>query len=243
MIGKQLRMQSALKFSIIGSNMQQQQTRVVKCKKLSLGRMKCKIDASFPNYDNRFSIGMCIRDYEGTFVLAKLEWFEPKCDMYIGEALSLLSTLHWIHELHLGPIDFELDSKKVVDNFNFSNHDNTEFRAIINDCKSLFRKLYENSSVELQSGMMKALMSLQKHNGLNPSVMSMLKKRWVYRQHFIGYMSFNYVLLILSLTQRRWLTISIPNNLDNTEFGAIINDCKSLFRQLNENSSVKFVRR
>ena len=62
--------------------------------------------------------------------------------------MGLLSVLHWIHELQLGPTDFELDSKKVVDNFNSSIHDNTEFGAIINDCRSLFRQLYENFSVE-----------------------------------------------------------------------------------------------
>jgi hypothetical protein len=90
---------SGLKLSVIGSNMQQQQTRVVKWKKPSLGRMKCNIDASFPNHDNRVGIGMRIRDDEGTFVLAKTEWFEPKCDVHIGEALGLLSALHWVHEL------------------------------------------------------------------------------------------------------------------------------------------------
>jgi len=95
---------SDLKFSVIGSNNEQQQTSVVKLKKPSLGIVKCNID---------------------TFVHAKTEWFEPKCDVHIGEALGLLSARHWVHELQLGPIDFELDSKKVVDNFNYSNHDNT----------------------------------------------------------------------------------------------------------------------
>jgi hypothetical protein len=68
---------------------------------------------------------VCIRDDGGTFVLAKTEWFDPKCDVHIGEALGLLLALHCAHELQLGPIDFELDTKKVVDHFNSSNHDNT----------------------------------------------------------------------------------------------------------------------
>jgi len=73
--------------------------------------MKCNIDASFPNHDNRVGIGTCIRDDEGTFVLAKTKWFKPKCDVHIGEALGLLSALYWVHELQLGPIDFELERR------------------------------------------------------------------------------------------------------------------------------------
>jgi len=49
--------------------------------------------------------------------LRRMECFEHKHEVHIGEALGLLSALQWVHELRLGPIDFELDSKKVVDNF------------------------------------------------------------------------------------------------------------------------------
>jgi ribonuclease HI len=44
----------------------------------------------------------------------------------IGEALGLLSALNWVHELNLGPVDFELDSKVVVDNFHSNKIDDTE---------------------------------------------------------------------------------------------------------------------
>jgi len=58
--------------------------------------------------------------------------------VHIGEALGLLSTIQWMHELRLGPIDFELDSKKVVDSCVTNRCDSTKFGAIINDCKILF---------------------------------------------------------------------------------------------------------
>lgn len=64
-------------------------------------------------------IGICIRDANGTFVLARIECFGPLCEIHVGEALGLLSTLDWVHVLNLGPVDFELDAKKVVDSFNF----------------------------------------------------------------------------------------------------------------------------
>jgi len=92
---------------------------------------------------------MCIRDDTGTSVLTKTEWFSQICEVHIGEALGLLSALEWVLELNLGPIDFEMDAKKVVDNFLSTNHDATEFGNIIRNCQSLFRNYYENSKVEL----------------------------------------------------------------------------------------------
>ncbi|MCI84521.1 cytochrome P450, partial [Trifolium medium] len=58
---------------------------------------------------------MCIRDEFCAFVLARYDQF----------TLSLLSALAWVHELNLGPVDFELDSKKVVDMFHARTQDAT----------------------------------------------------------------------------------------------------------------------
>ncbi|KEH25177.1 LRR amino-terminal domain protein [Medicago truncatula] len=60
-------------------------------------------------------IGVCIRDDTDTFVLAKTEWFTPVCKVHVGKALGLLSAMERVHQLHLGPIDFEFDAKKVMD--------------------------------------------------------------------------------------------------------------------------------
>jgi len=112
------------------------------------GRYKCNIDATFSNQHNRVGIGMCIRDEMGAFVLAKTEWFNPICEVHIGEALGLLSTLNWVHELQLGPVDFELNSKHVVDQFSSPKSDVSEFADIIDNCRALFTQFYVNSSVE-----------------------------------------------------------------------------------------------
>ncbi|PNY05519.1 cytochrome p450 [Trifolium pratense] len=55
-------------------------------------------------------------------------------EVHVGEALGLLSALKWVHELQLGPIDFELDSKIVVDNFPSQTYDATEFGDILRHC-------------------------------------------------------------------------------------------------------------
>jgi hypothetical protein len=72
--------------------LQNQYSGLVKWHKPSIGRMKCNNDASFPNHGNRFGIGMCIWDEVGAFVLAKTEWYQPKYDVHIGEALGLEET-------------------------------------------------------------------------------------------------------------------------------------------------------
>lgn len=93
-------------------------------------------------------IGVCIKDDTGTFILAKTEWFTPVCEVHVGETLGLLSSMEWVNPLHLGPIDFELDAKKVVDSFSSTHQDVTEFAMIIHNCKTIFEQYYVNSSVE-----------------------------------------------------------------------------------------------
>jgi hypothetical protein len=46
--------------------------------------MKCNIDASFPNHENKIGLGICIRDDSGAFVLAKTELYTLKCDVHVG---------------------------------------------------------------------------------------------------------------------------------------------------------------
>src|SRR4030065_2026083 len=64
--------------------------------KPSPGRYKCNVDASFSHSFNRVGLGMCIRDDKGCFVLAKTEWLSPLLELDLGEALGLLSALHWV---------------------------------------------------------------------------------------------------------------------------------------------------
>jgi len=65
------------------------------------------------------------------FCLAKTEWFTLVCEIHVGETLRLLSPLEWVQQLHLGSIDFELDAKKVMDNFSSTHQDVTVFGLII----------------------------------------------------------------------------------------------------------------
>lgn len=65
------------------------------------------------------------------FLFWPKQWFKPKCDVYMWKK-------HRVYELNLAPVDFELDSKKAVDNFLSSKHDAIEFGSNIVHYKSIF---------------------------------------------------------------------------------------------------------
>jgi len=98
---------------------------------------KCNVDAAFSQARKRVGIGVCIRDDEGRYVLAKTEWMTPLLDVDLGEALGLLSAMYWVRDLQLGIVDFELDSKTVVDSLYDSKSGVSNFSAVINDCRRL----------------------------------------------------------------------------------------------------------
>lgn len=66
----------------------------------SLGRYKCNIDAAFSNQFQWTSIGVCLRDDSGTFVLAKTLQFNHLYPVVVGEALGLFHALRWPQDMH-----------------------------------------------------------------------------------------------------------------------------------------------
>ena len=117
-------------------------------KKLALGRYKCNIDASFSTSLNMVGLGMCLRDDDGVFVLAKMEWFAPLCDIDVGEAIGLHTALDWISNQQFDNVYFALDCKRVVDCVNSSIDDSSEFGCIISACKQLLVDRFQKSHVE-----------------------------------------------------------------------------------------------
>jgi len=121
---------------------------VIEWTKPTYGRYKCNIDASFSNSLNMVGIGICIRDDQGQFVMAKTDCFSPLCDVDIGETVGLHTTLQWVADLHYDHVDFVLDSKSVVDRFNSNLVDSSELGCIIQVCRQLFGCNFQNSHVE-----------------------------------------------------------------------------------------------
>jgi ribonuclease HI len=113
-----------------------------------IGRYKCNIDAAFSSHVNRTGIGICVRDAEGTFVLAKASTYPYTVPVDVGEAFGLHSALQWLSDMQFDNVDFETDSKLTADAFLSSRNDLSEFGCIISSCHSLFINLFSNSRVE-----------------------------------------------------------------------------------------------
>jgi len=63
------------------------------------GKYKCNVDVSFSQSLNKVGLAMCIRDDEGRYVFAKIEWISLVLDVDMGEALGMLSALQWARDL------------------------------------------------------------------------------------------------------------------------------------------------
>jgi len=103
-----------------------------------LGRYKCNIDAAFSSQLNRTGLGICIQDYDGTFVLARIVSYPFLVLVDVGEAMGLHSTLQWVGDMQFDSVDFELDSKLTTDAFLSTRNAMSEFGCIISSCRFLF---------------------------------------------------------------------------------------------------------
>jgi len=111
-------------------------------------KYRCNVDAAFSSHHNRTGIGVCVRDSEGIFVLAKTFTYPCTVSVDVGEALGLHSALQWLSDMQLENVDFETDSKLTVDAFRSNRTNLSEFGCIISSCRSLFHNLFSNSRVE-----------------------------------------------------------------------------------------------
>ncbi|GAU43413.1 hypothetical protein TSUD_398900, partial [Trifolium subterraneum] len=116
--------------------------------KPSQGRCKCNIDASFSSTHNKVGIDTCIRDDQGRYMAAKIEWLEPILDVEIGEAMGLFSAVKWMDELWLSDVDFEMDCKRVVDCLHSSRTYNSDLGDILRDCRVILATNLVNSHVK-----------------------------------------------------------------------------------------------
>jgi len=108
------------------------------------GRYKCNVDASFSSIRKRTGIGICLRDDEGAFVLAKTMSLSPMSSVHVGEALGLLYAMQ---DMHFDNVDFVLNSKITTDAFHTRRIYVTEFGHVITACRHLF-STFTNSRVE-----------------------------------------------------------------------------------------------
>jgi hypothetical protein len=112
------------------------------------GSYKCNFDAAFSNSLNRIGIGICIRESDGSIVLAKTVTHPCFLPVEVGEALGLHLALQWLIDMQFDNVDFETDFKLTADAFLSDRNDTSEFGCIISSCRSLFSAFFSNSRVE-----------------------------------------------------------------------------------------------
>jgi len=71
----------------------------------------------------------------------------PLLDVDLGEALGLLSAMYWVCDMLLGIVDFELDSKIVVDSLYGSKSGVSNYSIVVNDCRRLLASDLATSDV------------------------------------------------------------------------------------------------
>jgi hypothetical protein len=91
---------------------------------------------------------MCIRDSEGTFLLAKILSFSPKYSVPLGEAIGLLFAIQWLGDMGCDNLDFALDSRIVTKAFHHQRPDISEFGQVVATIRRLFTSSFSNSRVE-----------------------------------------------------------------------------------------------
>jgi len=112
------------------------------------GRYKCNVDATFFESMDMVGVGICIRDEHMAFVLARMECFTPMLEVDTGDALGLLTAMQWVKDLQLYNMDFEVDSKMVVDSIYGKQLGVSNFSVTIKDCIHLLCTDLVNSDVK-----------------------------------------------------------------------------------------------
>ncbi|XP_073015284.1 uncharacterized protein [Primulina eburnea] len=102
--------------------------------------LKCNVDASVQNGSGLFGVGMVLRDYEGVFVSARTNAFPGRALVKEAEAMAIKEALSWIMEMNIQEAIFESDAKGVTEALNSTRDDDSEFGAIILECRELLRQ-------------------------------------------------------------------------------------------------------
>ncbi|PNX71836.1 cytochrome p450, partial [Trifolium pratense] len=77
------------------------------------GQYKCNVDAGFHDAEGKASVGWCVRDHMGRFILAGSSWIQGKCSTIEGEAIAMLEAMKELEQRGFTNVMFETDSKNV----------------------------------------------------------------------------------------------------------------------------------
>ncbi|GAU34127.1 hypothetical protein TSUD_66060 [Trifolium subterraneum] len=110
---------------------------LVKWEKPALGWVKCNVDAAFLSGSGKTSVGVCFRDNRGHLMAGMTQWQQTVLSPVEGEAWALLLAMEEARHRGLDRVQFESDSKVLVEAIHMKRRGNSEFLSIVCDILSL----------------------------------------------------------------------------------------------------------
>ena len=108
--------------------------------------LKCNIDRAIFQNSNSVGIGMILRDDIGSFVVARLNYFNGLGSVREVKITSLVEAIHWVLFMGFSQVLFELDAKGVVDVIASTVQDLSKFGSLVHLCLIL---LCESSAFKI----------------------------------------------------------------------------------------------
>ncbi|KAG5154648.1 hypothetical protein JHK82_012617 [Glycine max] len=110
------------------------------------GLHEINIDTALFNKANKLGVVVCIRGDDENFISTKSMTFDGSPEPREAETLGLLRGIQWAHQLGLENIQFEIDSRNVVDGLKSSSRGNTGFHVLLPRSRLLLLN-FQNSMV------------------------------------------------------------------------------------------------
>ncbi|GAU19620.1 hypothetical protein TSUD_383140, partial [Trifolium subterraneum] len=110
---------------------------LVRWEKPALDWVKCNVDVAFVSGSGRTSMGLCFRDSSGHFMAGMTQWQQTVISSVEGEACALLLTMEEARHRGLDRVQFESDSKVLIEAIHMKRSGNSEFLSIVHDILNL----------------------------------------------------------------------------------------------------------
>ncbi|XP_073295662.1 uncharacterized protein [Primulina huaijiensis] len=102
--------------------------------------LKCNVDASVHNGSRNIGVGMVLRGSDGLFISSKTNLLFGRVGIEDAEEMAFKEALSWVEGMNVQDVIFESDSKVVVEAINLEREDDSEFGAIISECREVLRQ-------------------------------------------------------------------------------------------------------
>ncbi|KAK2427144.1 hypothetical protein QL285_025742 [Trifolium repens] len=106
---------------------------LVRWKKQAPGWVEFNVDVAFITGTRKTSIGLCFRDSNGEFIGGMIQWQPAVISTAEGEAWALFLALKEARHRELDRVQFESDSKVLVDAIHMKRRGNSKFLSIVHD--------------------------------------------------------------------------------------------------------------